>query len=71
MAKIEKTARELSELIRSAIGSTSEIRLAVFANPLGWHAKVYGAGADALKLQERVDQLVEQMNRRYTLAQER
>ena len=71
MAKTEKSARDLTDMIRAALGNKSEIRLAVFPNPLGWHAKVYGAGGDSLKTQEQVDQLAEQMNRHYTLAQDR
>ena len=71
MPTAEKTALELAELIREAIGNKSEVRLAVFSNPLGWHAKVYGAGPDTLKMQERVDRVVATLKRHYKLAQER
>lgn len=70
MATVEKTALELADLIRTAVGFP-ELRVAVFADLLGWHAKVYGAGLQSLEIQTRVDSIATHMNRHYKLAQER
>jgi hypothetical protein len=70
MAKVEKTALELADLIRQAVRKP-ELRVAVFSNPLGWHGRVYGEGGASMLMQERVDRVVQQISRNYKLAQER
>ena len=64
--KIQKSAVELAKIIRSQLAEP-KLRLAVYPNSSGWHAKVYAGLGSARDLQKRVDGIVPDLNGLYEL----
>ena len=67
MPKEQKSAAELAEMIRTRLGEP-ELRVAVFSDAGGWHAKVYAAVTVTSDLQRRVNRASEQLRGIYDLA---
>ena len=67
MAKIQKSAVELSKMIRSQLAQP-KMRVAVYPNASGWHARVYAEQGSARDLQKRVDEIVRELKGLYSLA---
>ncbi len=67
MAKIKKTSVELANLIRSQLAEP-KLRLGVYPNSSGWHAKVYAEEGSTRGLQKRVDDTTRELNGIYQLA---
>jgi hypothetical protein len=69
LAKPQKTAAELAELIRNAIGK-SDLRVAVFSTTSGWKARVYPEpGDNAARLKAVVEEKATLLGERYELTQ--
>lgn len=66
MLKESKTAAELATMIRTRLGQ-EELRVAVFSDANGWHAKVYAAENVAADLQLRVNQAAQQLRKVHDL----
>jgi hypothetical protein len=66
MLKEIKTAAQLGAMIRTRLGH-EEMRIAVFSDANGWHAKVYAAEKVAADLQKRVNREAEQLRNAYEL----
>ena len=66
MPKVIKSAAELATMIRTRLGQ-EELRVAVFSDANGWHAKVYAADNAAADLQMRVNQAAQQLRKVYDL----
>jgi len=66
MSKQIRTAAELATMIRTRLGQ-EELRVAVFSDGDGWHAKVYAAENVAADLQMRVNRAAEQLRQVYDL----
>jgi L-rhamnose isomerase len=68
MAKNPKTAVELASMVRKSIAEP-KLRVAVFAEARGgWRATVYGDHGPARDLQKRIDEIAQELNRLYELA---
>ncbi len=67
MAKVEKNAVELANMIRSRLAE-SKIRVAVFADANGgWHAMVYSEQGSVRDMQKRVDEIAGELSGIYDL----
>jgi hypothetical protein len=66
MAKERKTAAELAGMIRSRLNEP-ELRVAVYSDAGGWHAKVYADPSASSALQKRVNRVSEALRRAYDL----
>jgi hypothetical protein len=67
MAKIQKSALELANLIRRRLAEP-KLRIAVYPKVTGWQARVYAEEGAARDLQKRVDDVVQELNGTYDLA---
>jgi hypothetical protein len=68
MAKLQKTALELADLIRRQLAEP-KIRVAVFAESNGqWRATVYSDQSPVRDLQRRVDSVARELNGLYVLS---
>ena len=67
MAKIQKSAVELANMIRSRL-KEPKLRIAAYPDAGGWRATVYAEPGAARDLQRRVDQATRELNARYDLA---
>jgi hypothetical protein len=61
-----RSAIELADLIRDRLREP-ELRVAVYAGRMGWHARVYASREAAAELQRRVDTVVEGLRELYEL----
>ena len=66
MAKEQKSAAALADMIRTRLG-LPELRVAVFSDAGGWHAKVYADATAASDLQLRINRASEQLRGVYDL----
>ena len=66
MPKIQKSARELAQMIRRQLAQP-KLRIAIYPKTSGWHAKVYAEQGSAPDLQMRVDEVARELFRKYDL----
>jgi hypothetical protein len=66
MAKMQKSAVELANMIRSRLAQP-KMRVGVYPNANGWHATVYAEQGSARDVQKRVDEIARELNALYDL----
>ena len=66
MAKIQKSAVELANMIRRRL-ALPKLRIGIYPNSSGWHATVYAEQGSARDLQTRVNEIARELNGLYEL----